>query len=83
MTEEIIRNLNMTTTGDFAELEYFRDGEWRPAAISGTALRLMNGPGTLKQDAVIISENHQRIWRALAEMPLVEGKRPMLTSDHV
>lgn len=81
MQDQTIRKINTITTGDFVEFEYFRDGQWLQAAISGTALRLMSGPGSLKQDAVIISENEERIWRAALEQP-ASDKRLMLTSDH-
>lgn len=82
MNDQTIRKINTITTGDFVEFEYFRNGQWLPARISGTALRLMSGPGSLKQDAVIIPENQERIWRAACEQPVEEGKRLMLTSDH-
>lgn len=82
MAEKMLRNVNLNTDGDFVDFEYFRGGEWLPARISRTALMILSGPGSLKQDAVIISESHERIWRAALEQPAEEGKRLRLSSDH-
>lgn len=81
--DNMIRNIDTSTTGDFVAFEFLKDGAWLPAAISGSALRILNGPGAIHQEAAIIAQNQNRIWRAAMEQPAVEGTRVLVTSDDI
>ena len=74
------RNINALTTGDFMGFELYDAGEWRRFHISGTALRILGGPGATN-DMEAFERGVERIKAAALRSPRGGNGLVILNSD--
>lgn len=81
MNQQIqFRNFQSLTTGDFDAFEFFAGGEWKRGQISRTALDQLAAGRGLTLEA-ILSENRDRILKALVDLPYNDGRQAYLITS--
>lgn len=83
MTQEMLRNVDNVTLGDYTNFEYFQSGKWLHAGISRNAIVKLRAGDDTKDDITVVRENQERIWRATLEHLGDPGVRQVLLEDHV